>query len=98
MAACLNPAVYRPDLLDKMLRAAGRCVVYFSMDTPLEGSENEPVYRGCNSVRYAEAYLEELGVPWRKIPERHSYKTENGTVREIPFAYLIISAENVLPE
>ena len=58
--ACLNPAAYQPDALDQMLLAAGKYVVYFSMDTPLENCENEPVYRGCNSVRFAEKYLSEL--------------------------------------
>ena len=34
--ACLNPATYHPDALDKMLSLSGGTVVYFSMDTPID--------------------------------------------------------------
>jgi SAM-dependent methyltransferase len=88
--ACLNPAAYQPDALDRMLSLAEKCVVLFSMDIPIEGGKAEPVYNGCNSVRYAEAYLKELGRTWTRLPYDYPYKTEDGKTVRIPFAYLVI--------
>jgi hypothetical protein len=65
------------------------------MDTPIEGSDAEPVYCGCNSVRFAEQYLRERGIYYRKLPYTYEYIMNDGTVREIPFAYLVIIKENI---
>ena len=86
--ACLNPSTYNPSAFDKMLSTAARVLVYFSMDTDIETTE--PVYCGCNSVRYAEEYLKEIQIPYRKIPYEYSLKTDKGEIRKIRFAYLVI--------
>ncbi len=88
--ACLNPATYQPDALDKMLSLSAGSVIYFSMDTPIDGSEKEPVYCGCNSVRYAEEYLKEKGIYYRKIPYTYEYIMNDGKIRNIDFAYLVM--------
>ncbi|MCR4596381.1 MAG: class I SAM-dependent methyltransferase [Lachnospiraceae bacterium] len=87
---CLNPATYHPDALDKMLSLSGGTVVYFSMDTPIDSPDMEPVYCGCNSVRYAEEYLTEKGICYQKIPYVYEHFMDDGTVRKIDFAYLVI--------
>ena len=89
--SCLNPSAYRPDALDKMLMLAGETVIYFSMDTSLEQADKEPVYRGCNSVRYAEEYLKEKGILYHKLPYVYEHRMENGEIRKIAFAYLVIT-------
>ena len=71
--ACLNPSTYQPDAFDKMLSLSLGTVVYFSMDTPIDSSDTEPVYHGCNSVRYAEEYLKEKGIYYRKIPYTYEH-------------------------
>lgn len=88
--ACLNPSAYQPAALDRMLSLAAGYVIYFSMDIPIGEKETEPVYCGCNSVRYAEAYLKEQGIDGVRIPYAYSHKTEDGSIREVPFAYLVI--------
>ncbi|MBP3295283.1 MAG: class I SAM-dependent methyltransferase [Lachnospiraceae bacterium] len=93
--ACLNPVTYQPDALDKMLELSAGLVIYFSMDTPIEGADKEPVYCGCNSVRFAEQYLRERGIYYRMLPYTYEYTINDGTVREIPFAYLVIIKENI---
>ncbi|WP_026506714.1 class I SAM-dependent methyltransferase [Butyrivibrio sp. MC2013] len=92
--SCLNPATYNPCALNKMLLIAKRCVVYFTMDIAIEGSEKEPIYRGCNSVRYAQEYLKKNGYTFRKLPYLYSYHMPDGTNRDIPFAFLAISLIN----
>ena len=89
--ACLNPSTYHPDALDKMLAAAAGIVIYFSMDSDIENADSEPVYCGCNSVRYAEEYLKEKGIRYRKIPYTYHLVTENREERKINFAYLVIN-------
>ena len=88
--SCLNPSTYNPRSMDKMLSMTDGCVVYFSMDTPIENAETEPIYRGCNSVRYAEEYLKERGYSYAKIPYLYELQTDEGLKREIPFAYIIV--------
>ena len=88
--ACLNPATYQPDALDKMLALSVGSVVYFSMDTPIDSSGTEPVYCGCNSVRYAEEYLKEKGINYQKIPYVYEHVMDDGKIRKIDFAYLVI--------
>ncbi len=90
VTGCLNPALYRPDALDKMIALAEKTVIYFSMDSSLDTADNEPVYRGCNSVKYAEEYLKEQGIPFDKIPYVYDYRMENEEIRKIAFAYLVI--------
>ena len=89
--SCLNPATYHPAALEKMLSMATRCVVYFSMDIPIEEGEKEPVYCGCNSVRYAEQYLRNHGLSYQKLPYVYAYQMPDGQIRDIPFAFLVIS-------
>ena len=69
----------------------GDYVVYFTMDTPLENAGSEPVYRGSNSVRFAQKYLEENNIEYRRIPYEYDYNMGNGEVRKIDFAYLVIT-------
>ncbi|MCR5797745.1 MAG: class I SAM-dependent methyltransferase [Eubacterium sp.] len=88
--SCLNPATYNPMALDKMLSISKGCVVYFSMDTDTRGAENEPIYQGCNSVRFAEEYLAECGKRYEKLEYKYVIKLQNGLEKEIPFAYLVI--------
>ena len=87
--ACLNPATYSPKIFSKLLRMAGRFIVYFSMDTPIEDI-NEPIYQGTNSVRYPEEYLKERGINYTKLAYDHVLKQANGADIHIPFAYLVI--------
>lgn len=89
--SCLNPSTYHPAAFDKMLSLASRVLVYFSMDSNIDKSETEPIYCGCNSVRYAEEYLKELRIPYKKIPYEYSLKMSNGETRKIAFAYLVIA-------
>ena len=89
--ACLNPATYQPCVLDKLIGLARKNVIYFSMDTPIESVNTEPVYCGCNSVRYAEKYLDEIGISYHKIPYTYHYVMSDESVREISFAYLVIT-------
>ena len=88
--ACLNPSTYDPDVLDKMLSETTKTVVYFSMDTDINDADAEPVYCGCNSVRFAEAYLREREIRYSKIPYVYTFVTDNKEVREVRFAYLVI--------
>lgn len=88
--SCLNPVTYNPDAMDKMLSLADKAVIYFSMDTDIENAGTEAVYRGCNSVRFAEEYLKETGKSYIKIPYIYDHRMENGEIRKIPFAYLLI--------
>ncbi len=48
--ACLNPSTYQPDALDIMLSVSSGPVIYFSMDTPTDQSDMEPVYHGCYHI------------------------------------------------
>jgi SAM-dependent methyltransferase len=89
--ACLNPVTYQPCVMDKLLELARMNVIYFSMDTPINNGNMEPVYCGCNSVRYAEQYLDENGITYHKIPYTYKYVMPDKSIREIPFAYLVIS-------
>ena len=95
VVSCLNPSAYHPDALDLMLSLAKEYVIYFSMDIPIGDKEYEPVYCGCNSVRYAEAYLMEQGIDCTKIPYIYSHHMEDGRTRKIPFAYLVIPIKKV---
>ena len=61
-----------------------------SDSTVLDGAEKEPIYRGTNSVRFAENYLQEQGITYRKIPYAHTLTKADGSIYEIPFAYLIV--------
>lgn len=88
--SCLNPSTYDPVSLGKMLSLARSCVVYFSMDSEPKAAEQEPNYRGCNSVQFAEDYLKERGFGYRKIPYVYQMQTRDGMTREIPFAFLVI--------
>jgi SAM-dependent methyltransferase len=88
--ACLNPSTYQPDALDKILSVSSGPVIYFSMDTPTDQSDMEPVYHGCNSVRFAEEYMKEKGIYCRKIPYTYDLTLDNGETRSINFAYLVI--------
>ena len=87
--ACLNPVTYQPDMFDRLLSLASKYVVYFSRDIPLEDAEKEPSYCGCNSVRYAENYLSELDIPYRKLPYLYAFTNEDRTTGEKQFAFLI---------
>ncbi len=89
--ACLNPSTYHPDALDIMLSMTTGTVVYFSMDSSLENADAEPIYCGCNSVRYAEEYLKEMGIRYQKIPYTYHLVPENKEERKIDFAYLVIN-------
>ena len=80
--ACLNPSTYCPEGLEKLLELSSGIVVYLSMNTSLEGCDREPVYRGTNSVVFAEEYLKERGIEYLK--EAFIYADK------IPFAYLIV--------
>ncbi|MCR5345086.1 MAG: methyltransferase domain-containing protein [Lachnospiraceae bacterium] len=91
--ACLNPITYQPKILDKLMDTAKKCVVYFSMDTSLENADKEPIYRGCNSVKYAEEYLKESGIKFDKIPYIYNYPLPDGGSKEIHFAYIIIRVQ-----
>ncbi len=94
--ACLNPTTYQPDAFDKMLALSAGPVIYFSMDTPIDGPDTETVYCGCNSVRYAEEYLKEKGIYYRKIPYSYDHIMDDGKIRNIDFAYLVaIKDENM---
>lgn len=87
--AALNPSTYSSEGFEQLMKLSKWYVVYMSMDIPLEGAKDEPVYRGCNSVRFAEEYLKEASIAYEKVPYVYRMKTKDGTVREIPFAYLI---------
>ena len=54
-------------------------------------ADSEPVYRGSNSVRFAQKYLEEKNIKYRRIPYEYDYDMGNGEVRKIDFAYLVIT-------
>lgn len=81
--ATLVPATYCPDGFGKLLELTDQTVVYFTMDLPIDGSENEPIYRGTNSVVFAENYLREKGISYQKIPFVYDQK--------IPFAFLVVN-------
>ncbi len=61
------------------------------MDSSLENADTEPIYCGCNSVRYAEEYLKEMGIRYQKIPYTYHLVPENKEERKIDFAYLVIN-------
>ena len=88
--ACLNPSTYHPAAFDKLLSITSKVLVYFSMDTDLNNADAEPVYCGCNSVRFAEEYLKEIGVRYTKIPYVYELEMEDRDAVKINFAYLVI--------
>lgn len=92
--ACLNPVTYCPDSFEKLMRLSHKYVVYFSMDIPLERTGIDPVYRGCNSVVYPEAYLKVRGYETVKVPYAHEICNEEGKTIGIPFAFLLCDISN----
>ncbi|SCY72033.1 hypothetical protein SAMN02910292_02631 [Lachnospiraceae bacterium XBB2008] len=88
--ACLNPSTYNPEAFDKLLSITGKVLVYFTMDTDIGNPDAEPVYCGCNSVRFAEEYLKEMGLRYTKIPYVYELEMEGRDPVNINFAYLII--------
>ena len=69
---------------------AGKVLVYFTMDIDIGNPDAEPVYCGCNSVRFAEEYLKEMGLRYTKIPYVYELEMEGRDAVNINFAYLII--------
>ena len=88
--ACLNPSTYNPEAFDKLLSITGKVLVYFTMDIDIGNPDAEPVYCGCNSVRFAEEYLKEMGLRYTKIPYVYELEMEGRDPVNINFAYLII--------
>ena len=88
--ACLNPSTYNPEAFDKLLSITGKVLVYFTMDIDIGNPDAEPVYCGCNSVRFAEEYLKEMGLRYTKIPYVYELEMEGRDAVNINFAYLII--------
>ena len=91
--SCLNPSTYSPNALDKLMRLSKKYVVYFSMDSDISNAEEEPIYCGTNSVRFAEKYLNEREIQYTKISYDYSVEIKEGDVRNIPFAYIIVFCE-----
>lgn len=90
--ACLNPTTYIPHIFIKSLAMANRYMIYFSMDIPIDSDGNESIYCGVNSVRFPEKYLKENGISYAKVPYQYEIILEDGSVKKIPFAYLIIES------
>ena len=88
--ACLNPSTYNPEAFDKLLSITGKVLVYFTMDIDIGNPDAELVYCGCNSVRFAEEYLKQMGLCYTKIPYVYELEMEGRDPVYINFAYLII--------